>query len=162
MYYEESKMTGEIAGGFFGMFLGIIAVLVCLALVMYVLAAVGLYRIANARSHNLAILAWVPVGNMWLMGDLCGSFKFGEKVLNNGGAYMLGLSLAQIACGFIPLIGGIVSLVCMIAVIILIGKFLNIWHESPLCYILAIFSFFGLFLTGLRLKKGIYEPYPND
>ena len=46
---------------------------------MYVLGAVGLYTIANRRGITNPWLAWIPVGNMWILGNLSDQYQLSVK-----------------------------------------------------------------------------------
>lgn len=44
-------------------------------IVAYVLGALGFYSIASRRGINHAWLAWVPIGNMWLLGCISDQYQ---------------------------------------------------------------------------------------
>ena len=49
------------------------------SVVMYVLNAVGMYRIAKRRGIHHAWLAWVPVGCNWLLGSISDHYQYVAK-----------------------------------------------------------------------------------
>lgn len=53
-----------------------------LSIVSYVLMALGLYAIAKRRGINKPWLAWVPVGNMWLLGCISDQYNYVVKGQN--------------------------------------------------------------------------------
>ena len=85
-YYFPDAMEGAAEGvlvGAAGIFAGIflIVYLLCMAfsVVSYVLSAVGMYRIAKRRGIHNAWLAWVPVGNGWLLGSISDHYQYVAK-----------------------------------------------------------------------------------
>ena len=69
----------EMAESAIGIATGILLILWFLAMgfsiVMYVLNAVGMYRITKRRGIHHAWLAWIPVGCNWLLGSRCLSIQ---------------------------------------------------------------------------------------
>lgn len=73
----------------------------------YVLTALGLYAIAKRRCINHPWLAWVPVGNLWLLGSLSdqycyvvkGQIKSKRKTLLWLKVISLGLTISMVAMG---------------------------------------------------------------
>ena len=69
--------------GMGGVIAAIVAVFVLLALAFavasYVFGAVGLYRIAKRRGIHHAWLAWLPVGNSWLLGSVSDHYQYVVK-----------------------------------------------------------------------------------
>ena len=45
------------------------------SIALYVLQALGLYAIAQRRGIARAWLAWVPIGNLWLLASIADDFK---------------------------------------------------------------------------------------
>ena len=81
MEYEFEAAFGELAGGAAaGVATGILLLFYFLvmgvSLVSYVLGAVGAYRIAKRRGIHHAWLAWVPVGNCWLLGSISDHYQY--------------------------------------------------------------------------------------
>lgn len=70
-------------GGFWGVsagFGGVFLLLACLViaayfLVVYVLQALGLYRIAKRRGLRHCWLAWIPVGSLWALGNIADHYQ---------------------------------------------------------------------------------------
>lgn len=86
-YYEFPDVMEGMAGGAFvgaaGLVAGIVMIVYLLALafsiVSYVLNAVGMYRIAKRRGIHHAWLAWIPVGNSWLLGSISDHYQYIAK-----------------------------------------------------------------------------------
>ena len=81
MPQESLLEQGMIGLG--GVVTAILLLLMLLALafsiVSYVLSAVGMYRIAKRRGIHHAWLAWVPVGNSWLLGSISDHYQYVAK-----------------------------------------------------------------------------------
>ena len=54
-------------------------ILLALAVVMYVFQSLGLYTMAKRRGIKCYGLAWVPIGNLWIMGKLADQFDDYKK-----------------------------------------------------------------------------------
>ncbi len=90
---NEMEMAG-ILGLLLVLYLGIFA----FGILTYVLESIGMYTIAKRRGLNAPGLAWVPLGNLWILGLI------GDKdmQMRNGKdsklrAWLLGLSLVTLA-----------------------------------------------------------------
>ncbi len=85
-YAFPDAMEGAAEGvlvGAAGIFAGIVLIVYLLgmafAVVSYVLSAVGMYRIAKRRGIHHPWLAWVPVGNAWLLGSIADHYQYVAK-----------------------------------------------------------------------------------
>ena len=93
----------------------LLVMLVCmaLALVCYVLKAVGMYRIAKRRGIHHAWLAWIPVGSDWLLGSISDHYQYVVKKKDTGRRkvlLILSAVLAALSSGLLgSFIGTIVS-----------------------------------------------------
>lgn len=113
-YAFPEGMEGAAVGAA-GVVTGILLIVWFLAmgfsLVMYVLNAVGLYRIAKRRGIHHAWLAWVPIGCNWLLGSISDHYQYvAKQKVTSKRKVLLILSLILVACLFV-LIGGVVALV---------------------------------------------------
>ena len=86
-YYDFPEAMEGIAGGAFmgaagliaGLFMIVYLLAMAFGLVSYVLNAVGMYRIAKRRGIHHAWLAWIPVGNSWLLGSISDHYQYIAK-----------------------------------------------------------------------------------
>lgn len=91
------------------LFINILASLA--ALVFYVLQALALYNIAKRRGLENAWLAWIPVGNDWMLGAVADHYQRITKGKNKKKrVWLLGLNLALVA----------VTVVCVVLMIVMI------------------------------------------
>ena len=113
-YAFPEGMEGAAVGAM-GVATGILLIVWFLAMgfsvVMYVLNAVGLYRIAKRRGIHHAWLAWVPIGCNWLLGSISDHYQYvAKQKVTSRRKILLTLSLILVAC-FMVLIGGVVAIV---------------------------------------------------
>ena len=114
-YGFEYAFPDAMGGAAVGVATGILLIVWCLAMgfsiVMYVLNAVGLYRIAKRRGIHHAWLAWVPIGSNWLLGSISDHYQYvAKQKVTSKRKVLLILSLILVAC-LLVLIGGVVALV---------------------------------------------------
>ena len=84
----------EIVGFFLLFILGIYLLIFAFLILSYVLQSVGLYAIAKHRGIKNPWLAWIPVGNMWIMGSISDQYQYVVKGrVRNRRKWLLGLSL---------------------------------------------------------------------
>ncbi len=90
----------------------LIMIAACIA--CYVLQAVGMYSIAKRRGIHHAWLAWIPVGNLWLLGSISDQYQYlaKERVRNRRGL-LLGLSIALYAVMILMYVGIIFAAIGM-------------------------------------------------
>lgn len=78
-----------------------------IAIVSYVLGALGFYSIASRRGIEHAWLAWVPIGNLWLLGCISDQYQSVSKgkvknkrkvMLGLGITYALGVIVVLVIC----------------------------------------------------------------
>ena len=93
MQYEygfEYAFPDGVEGAAEGIFVGAAGILtgiliifyllmLAFSVVAYVLNAVGMYRIAKRRGIHHAWLAWIPVGDAWLLGSISDHYQYVAK-----------------------------------------------------------------------------------
>lgn len=92
-----------VMGGFF-------FVLLIILIVGYVLMALGLMGMANKKNLENTWMAWVPVANMWLLGQLIETIDFGENKIPNASIILVVGSFIS----FVPVVGTILSLAFLV------------------------------------------------
>ena len=112
-YAFPEAMEGAATGAV-GIVTGILLVVWFLAmgfsLVLYVLNAVGMYRIAKRRGIHHAWLAWVPIGCNWLLGSISDHYQYVVKQkVTSRRKILLILSLVTVAVSFL-MTGGVVAI----------------------------------------------------
>lgn len=76
-YYEELPVdiSEGAALAIAGVFLGILAVVALVALVLWVLRSSALHKIAKRRGIRHAWLAWIPLGGSWILGSVSDQYQ---------------------------------------------------------------------------------------
>ena len=69
------------------------------SIAMYVLQALGMYRIANRRGIPNPWLAWIPVAQMWTLGSISDQYQYVAKGrVKNRRKVLIGLQIAIAVC----------------------------------------------------------------
>ena len=77
-YYNELPTTGmdeEFLTTFLVIFLGILGVVLLFSLVCWILRSMSLMKLAKRRGIANAWLAWIPVGNYWILGSVSDQYQ---------------------------------------------------------------------------------------
>ena len=102
------EMPGWIAG-FIVFYLLFLFVIVAVSLAAYVLQSVGMYSIADRRGIRNAWLAWIPVGNLWILGSISDQYQYLTKgKVKNRRKALLVLTIAEV----------VAYIVCIVSIII--------------------------------------------
>ena len=73
-----------------------------LSVTIYVFLAIGLYTLATRRGIKSAWLAWLPIGNMWIIGSLADHYRFvAENRVTKYRKILLGFTIAVAAVSII-------------------------------------------------------------
>lgn len=88
-----------------------------ISIVSYVLLAIGLYTIAKRRGIKHPWLAWIPVGDAWLLGCISDQYHYVARgEVKSKRKWMLGLSIVVIACAVLMIVVAVSMLVNVINV----------------------------------------------
>ena len=102
-FFYESQMLPEAMGA--GV-VGVIAIIYLMVLLLtavwsvavYVLQSLSLYTIAGRRGIRNPWLAWIPLGNLWIMGSISDQYRYVTKgEIKNRRKLLLGLSIGLVA-----------------------------------------------------------------
>ena len=101
MYYDpyaygNSGMMNEEALFllFMGIYLVALVVIVLYSICAYIINAVGLYTMAKRRGINHSWLAWLPIGNTWVLGCISDQYQYVVKGKNRSRRkLLLGLNI---------------------------------------------------------------------
>lgn len=97
--------SGTVGDGFVAfmllfllLYLSLLFALIGLSVVSYILEGFGLQKMASKRGIHKPWLAWVPVGNMWIMGSISDQYQYVKKGrVTNRRKRLLGLMIAYFA-----------------------------------------------------------------
>ena len=121
------------------------------SLVMYVLNAVGLYRVAKRRGIHHAWLAWVPIGSNWLLGSISDHYQYvAKQKVTSKRKILLILSLCLIGCLFV-LAGGV------IAIVLSAGSNMN--ASVVLGVVLLLIAYLGMMGLAIAITVFCYIAY---
>ena len=111
-YYNElptQAMDEETAVIIGLVFFGIMGVILLCGLIGWILGSVGLHKVAKRRGIRNAWLAWLPIGNHWILG--CVSDQYQHLIqgkVTSRRKFLLGLNLAAMVLGIAYLVAAIV------------------------------------------------------
>ncbi len=99
-----------------GILLGVFVIIMMFALalgaVFYVLQSLSTYTISKRRGIHNPWLAWIPVGNMWILGSIADQYQYvGKGKVKNRRKVLLGLNIGM----YVLMIPAIVAEVMVIA-----------------------------------------------
>lgn len=97
--YPAEMQAAESVAGFMLVFMVVFYLLMLAVLaVTYVLESLSMYKIAKRRGIHNPWLAWVPVGNMWMLGSISDQYQYVAKGrIRNRRKILLGLTIAMLA-----------------------------------------------------------------
>ncbi len=100
--FGDEMFAGAVGGGAVVAILLIyvlfLLVAMAFSMVSYVLHSLGLYTIASRRGIRNAWLAWVPLGNLWLLGSISDQYQYLVKgKIRNRRKVLLGLGIGIVA-----------------------------------------------------------------
>ena len=103
-----------IVGVFLVVYLFFMFLVSALSMVSYVLYSLGMYTMADRRGIRHSWLAWVPIGNLWILGSISDQYQYvvKGKVKNRRKlllALAIGLVVAYIAWFVLVVVGAIAS-----------------------------------------------------
>jgi len=79
MLLREFPELEGILGIVLGVYLVIILLVMLFSLTCYILQSLGLYGVAKRRGIRRPWLAWLPVGNMWILGSISDQYQYVAK-----------------------------------------------------------------------------------
>lgn len=101
---------GTVFGAIFGFFMVFYLLILAFGVVSYVLQSLGMYTIAKRRGIQNAWLAWLPVGNMWILGSISDQYQYVAKGrVRNRRKVLMGLTAAMLLCSFLMTASGLVA-----------------------------------------------------
>lgn len=97
----NTAITGVLSA-FVVIYMGILCISFALSAVKYIFGSLGLYTIADRRAIRHSWLAWLPVGNIWILGNISDQYQYVVKgKIKNRRKLMLGLEIALFAGYFL-------------------------------------------------------------
>ena len=147
----EGMAEGFFVGGA-GIATGVLIIFYLLvmgySIVMLVLNAVGMYRIAKRRGIHHAWLSWIPIGSSWLLGSVSDHYQYVVKQkATKRRQTLLILSIIQVGVAFV---------ICAAAVALALGGMGNGGLVGPILLVaLLVISY--LALVGLSIAIMVFS-----
>ena len=131
MYTEEMMVDESIIAIF--LILGLVALLI--GLICYIVVSYSYMVMANNSGIENSWLAWIPLANIWIVGELVS-----ERLKNKGGLIYLLVTIANIVISlFLPIIGVLSSIAFFIFTIYIYYLVFKKFSNNPILH--TIFSF---------------------
>ncbi len=124
-YSSEVNITAILA-----VLLVVTLISLAIGAIAYILSALGLSKIAKKMNHQNPWLAWIPIANAYLVGDLAKDEI--KKVKNITTQHFLFDNLG-IILAVTPLVVGPISLIPILGWLAIIGAFVLLIYLSCLC-----------------------------
>lgn len=143
--YDLPAADASAAFGSFGVAFFLLTYLLpfALSIVTYVFQSIGMYTIANRRGIRHPWLAWLPIGNMWILGSIADQYQYVAKGnVRNRRKVLTGLDIAMIA-------------LLIVWSIVFFGMFINIIINAPQLETMPDAEVLSLFLSPLLSVLGL-------
>lgn len=129
------------------------------SVVCYVLFSIGLYTMAKNRGIAHAWFGWIPILQLYLVGELTGDRMWG--FLGSKWILALGPVVVGFVTSFLPPLGGILGVVYGIYTIMVVYKLYQIYSNHPLLFtILSIlFSTVGQAIIVFAIRNNRANSY---
>jgi len=159
MYDYEAAGFG--LGALIAVAAGLIFLFVIIGIVLHILMALGLYKMAQNRGIENAWLAWIPVANLYILGKLIGSLAIGSWEVPSVELFLPIACVVAGILGQIPVIGWLISLAFAVLMFFALYKLFKMYRpqSATLWLILSILLFFmgPIFLFVMRNDSLVVE-----
>ena len=117
---------------------GIAVLLIALAFlaVFYVFESLGLYTLAKRRGIPTPGWAWVPIGNLWIMGKLADQYDEmvkGKSMNFSQILLWLGVGIAAVSCIVFPFAIFLAFLIPIASIVLLVFYYLGLYRIYQSC-----------------------------
>ena len=112
-YYDELPITGmdeEVLATVMAILLGVLGVVLVFSLIFWIISALSLQSIARRRGIRNAWLAWVPVGNEWILGSIADQYQhLIQAKITARRKLLLGLTFGSFVMGVVNSLSGVLT-----------------------------------------------------
>lgn len=144
-----------LSGGLFTFLSAFLFIIIIFTLVMYLLQAFAMMKMADNLGIENSWLAFIPIANYWIYGELVS-----EKLGGEGGKKVLIVMVASLILSFIPVIGWVVSAGVSIFSLVLAYWLLSRYSENAVIWFVVSFITgfiaYPIILFALRNNKARY------
>lgn len=143
-----NDLNGLTSDAIFGTaIIGFILFFLLIGIICYIFLAIGLMKMAENSGIKNAWLAWIPIANCYIMGELVTS-----KLKGNGGKYALWASIATLVLSWVPILGGILGIAFAVFMFVLYYWIYQKYSKNPILHLIlsiiispyAAFAIFAL------------------
>ena len=117
--YDYESMIGNLpamTGTLFLVAMVMYLVMLVYGITAYIMGSLGYYTIAMRRGIRHPWLAWIPFGNLWILGSIADQYQFVSLgQVKNRRKVLLGLQIAISAMGFVLAIMVIAAAVALLS-----------------------------------------------
>jgi hypothetical protein len=144
-------MYGEYLAGYFAAMILFTVVLLIVGIIAYILMAMGLYKLAQNHNIENPWLAWIPIGNFYIIGKLIKSLNlFGWEVPSVELALPIA-GLAMVILSWIPVLGWLISIAFAVVMIMALYKLFMIFRPQQAVLYLIVSIITGGFMASVFL-----------
>ncbi len=147
--------------GFAAFFGAFFFIAIIFAIGSYVLAALGLYTMAQNRQLENAWVAWIPVAQLYILGKLIRTLNIGGYEIPQIELVLPGVAVAGVVLGAIPLIGTLIAIASAVVSLFALYKLYSMHRpeQATLYMILSVvIPFMGpVFIYMIRNDQPVYE-----
>lgn len=140
-------------GAIFAIFGGFIFILGIVGIVNYVLMSLGLMNMAKNQNIDNPWLAWIPIGNLWIIGKIIKTVDLGEKKFEQAELILVIAAAASILLGAIPVIGTLISLAVTILYLLVVYKLYKMYAAQSAMLYLILTIVFAIIAPGIIFFK---------
>ncbi len=143
--YAAMMDAGMVDGFMFAYVLVLFVSMICMA-ACYVFQSIGLYAIAQRRKIRHGWLAWVPFGNMWILGSISDQYQYLVKGNIKGRRkILLGLNIGCVASYMFAMLCGVLGFLNQDAVLFMLGYLLGALGYAVTIIILIVFMYIACY-----------------
>jgi hypothetical protein len=123
---------------------GFLFLFVIIGIVLYILAAFGLYKLAQKAGVEYPWLAWIPIGNMYILAKLVKTVRIGSFEVPSPELVLPIAAVLYLITNRIPVLGTIIFLAYLILLLIALYRLYYIYRpeNATLWLVLSIILFF--------------------
>lgn len=123
------------------------------SIMVYIFHSLGLYTIANRRGIHHPWLAWIPIGDVWILGSIADQYRYVAKgQVKSRRKTLVGLLIAMFVMLFI-MMGGIIAL----AITGIGSEFNEAFSDSSMIAPLVIFMVSYVAIMVIAVVTTVYQ-----
>ena len=139
--------------GLFAAFAGIFAIIALVGIANYVLMSLGLMRMASNQEIDNPWLAWIPIGNLWIMGKIIKTIELGSKKFEQAELILVLASVGSMVLAAIPFVGALINLAVMILGLMVMYKIYKMYAPGKEMLYTILSFIFAIIAPGILFFK---------